>query len=773
MESGGLNYELFLQEIEGVDDYWGPTFRAIYECDDHPKFMEQLDKRIKYHDKEIERMCNNYYQGFIDSIKDLQQVRNQAKNLKNKVVEIDKAIQKSSKNFEEKCEGLVEARRIEYNTTAAISTLSSCVPVLATYSKLQKQISDKRYYPALKTLEQLEHLYLPRVSNLKFFQQMIENIPEIRENVKKVSMSDLKDFLENIRRLSSKIGEVAMRHTAEQLGSDLDVVGIKSKKKKHVPGDNSPDVMLESDEDLSAQHLIDFSPIYRCLHIYTVLSSRDVFENYYRTQREKQAGLVVQPPYSKLETIVHYKQYLQSIVGFFVQEDHILNTSSGLIDRKYLNELWDSSLSKIISTLKSQTVICSDANLLLRIKDLILLFAATLRNYGYKVEPLIDFLHEMKDKYNDILMQRWVQVFMRILEEGRFLPIQVSNPGEYEDIVEMFPFKNNVLEKAEFPKKFPFSAMVPNVYHEVKEFIYAVLKFTEDLNLKQAEVDDMIRKSTNKLLTQIFSSCLSSLFQKSNLTLYQTTQIIIDTNYLEKSSVYLEEFISNITGSSRDAQLYSETDIYLFKVARDDAERQICEKLKNKLDEFLELENYDWILVEPQGHASSFITDLIAFLKSTFESFTDLPAEVAQKACHSACEHIAKSLLRFMTSEDVKQISMGALQQINLDTIQCEQFAASEPVSGLEEGALLHYFNDLRQLLDLLMSWDWSAYFHDYGQENNKYEHVNPLTAIIILEKLREADKKSVFMALKKSERDKRKLLDTVLKQLRPLANIN
>lgn len=48
----------------------------------------------------------------------------------------------------------------------------------------------------------------------------------------------------------------------------------------------------------------------------------------------------------------------------------------------------------------------------------------------------------------------------------------------------MFPFKNNVLEKAEFPKKFPFSAMVPNVYHEVKEFIYAVLKFTEDLNLK-------------------------------------------------------------------------------------------------------------------------------------------------------------------------------------------------------------------------------------------------------------------------------------------------
>lgn len=36
----------------------------------------------------------------------------------------------------------------------------------------------------------------------------------MREHIKEVSMSDLKDFLEHIRRLSSKIGEVAMRHVS-------------------------------------------------------------------------------------------------------------------------------------------------------------------------------------------------------------------------------------------------------------------------------------------------------------------------------------------------------------------------------------------------------------------------------------------------------------------------------------------------------------------------------------------------------------------------------
>jgi hypothetical protein len=59
----------------------------------------------------------------------------------------------------------------------------------------------------------------------------------------------------------------------------------------------------------------------------------------------------------------------------------------------------------------------------------------------------------------------------------------------------------------------------------------------------------MIRKSTNLLLTRSFSGCLSSLFRKPSLALQQVTQIIIDTGYLEEATVYLEEFVSNITGS--------------------------------------------------------------------------------------------------------------------------------------------------------------------------------------------------------------------------------
>lgn len=43
--------------------------------------MEKLDDCIKAHDKDIERMCNHHYQGFIDSIRELLQVRSQAQQL--------------------------------------------------------------------------------------------------------------------------------------------------------------------------------------------------------------------------------------------------------------------------------------------------------------------------------------------------------------------------------------------------------------------------------------------------------------------------------------------------------------------------------------------------------------------------------------------------------------------------------------------------------------------------------------------------------------------
>lgn len=750
-----------IQDIEAVDDYWESTFLSILEGNSYDALSEQLDTRIRSHDKDIERICNLYYQGFIDSIRELLQVRTQAKNLNAEVRSLDGALNKESANVLSKGKELVHARQIERNIANAIEGLSNCLPVLECYSKLLRQIKEKRYFPALKSLEQLEKDHLPKVDNYRFAAQMKEGIGKLKENIKKSSEADFREFLENIRKFSPKIGEVAMRHTKQIQKRDLQAI-IEDYKTDMKNG------FAVDDEDLSAQDLIDFSPIYRCLQIYTVLNDKEYFEKDYRKQRRDQAKLVLQAPQTMHDNLEAYKTYIYSIVGFFIVEDHVMNTAGDVVIRSYLDDLWSTSLTRAVNVLSMNSSSCTDPNILLRIKNLIMLSITTLKTYGYTVTQLWDLLLEMRDHYNEVLLQRWVNEFREILDKGDFLPLEVETQEEYDSVLERFPFHSDQLENLPFPKKFPFSRMVPEVYHQAKEFMYACMKFSEELTLSPNEVAAMVRKAANLLLTRSFSGCLSAVFRSPSLALMQVIQIIIDTQYLEKAGPFLDDFVCKMTGTQQEIK---QAPSAMFQVARSEAEMQVSGKLCSKLDDFFdELESYDWMLVEPIGHASPFITDMIAFLQSTFQSFSYLLPGVAQGACKKACEHIANSFYKLLLSDDVKQISTGALQQISLDLIQCEMFAGTDPVPGLKDGEVLRYFAEVRQLLDLLILEEWSTYLHDYGKSENRYNLVQPATIIVILEKIREADKKNMFSVLKKAERDKKKLLETVLRQLKQLA---
>ncbi|XP_051473290.1 exocyst complex component 6B isoform X4 [Apus apus] len=730
-------HERILREIESTDTACiGPTLRSVYDGEEHGRFMEKLEARIRNHDREIEKMCNFHYQGFVDSITELLKVRGEAQKLKNQVTDTNRKLQNEGRELLLAMEELKQCRLQQRNISATVDKLTLCLPVLEMYSKLREQMKSKRHYPALKTLEHLEHTYLPQVSHYRFCKIMVDNIPKLREEIKEVSMSDLKDFLESIRKHSDKIGEAAMKQAQQQRNLDNIVSqhprisgGKKSKKEVCASSDlevKNTSPMSEQDSGIldvedededeevpGAQDLVDFSPVYRCLHIYSVLGARETFENYYRKQRRKQARLVLQPPSNMHETLDGYRKYFNQIVGFFVVEDHILHTTQGLVNRAYIDELWEMALSKTIAALRTHSSYCSDPSLVLDLKNLIVLFADTLQGYGFPVNQLFDMLLEIQDQYSETLLKKWSGVFRNILDSDNYSPIPVTNEEVYKKIVGQFPFQDTELEKQPFPKKFPFSEFVPKVYNQIKEFIYACLKFSEDLHLSSTEVDDMIRKSTNLLLTRTLSNCLQNVIKRKNVGLTELVQIIINTTHLEKSCKFLEEFITNITN----------------------------------------------VLPETVHTTKLYGT-------------TTFKGKVAQTACMSACKHLSTSLMQLLLEAEVRQLTLGALQQFNLDVEECEQFARSGPVPGFQGDTLQLAFIDLRQLLDLFIQWDWSTYLADYGQPTCKYLRVNPMTALVLLEKMRDTSRKNnVFAQFRKNERDKQKLIDTVAKQLRSLIN--
>lgn len=818
--------------------------KADHDSDQTEEFMEKLKSTILHHDQEIERMCSAHYKSFISCIQELLQVRPNAEDLKRETLEINAELMKSTDNIQRKAEELIRARRILVNSSSSIELLKKCLVVLEQYSGFSTQLQEKKYFPALKTLETLQRDYLPTVSSYRFAQNMCKEIPKFRLIIKEAATKDLNDFLEGLLIKSQKIGEIVLRSAAKQQNFDdyeqlfdrelhledssqstfessCDTVDYSnnismskfakstpkpsnstpntsngpkpaSSKKRRAP---QPPGMVPSDGtvqstsslksvssmrrdsakngsgELSALSLVDFCPVYRGLHIFTNLGFREEFDKYYRDQRQKQSRLAFSPPINMSRSISAYHDYFSSVVGFFVIEDHLMGTTKDFIHLDYWNELWQNAIQQMTISLKQHAKLCTDASLMLKIKKLMMLFTFTIRNYGHNTDALAEIFITIREQYNEILMNQWRDKFEEIFRQDSYHPLEVQNNEEYLQAVGALSFFET--DSVNFPKKFPFSLFVPKVYEEMRSFIEQSLKFSQDLNSSQADVENMVRKSTNQLLTQTLGSCLTELINDSSLKLLQLIQITINTNYLEDAMQFLDDHITyQISKSLVDSNTnkVNNTQIKLqgksiFKDARAEAESQIYRKLNQQIDEFLSLANYDWTLAEATGQASSFISDLIAWLKSTFQAFTNLPQRVAQGACMSACKHIAQSMRDLLLSDDVKALSLGSLEQFNLDLLQCEVFAGSEPVRGFKEGDLQMAFAELRQLCDLFLYEDYSTFMCDMGKQQNRYLRVTTATALIVVDKLREFDRKKTVFALKKN--DIQKLRDTFAKNLR------
>ncbi|XP_065649617.1 exocyst complex component 6B isoform X3 [Hydra vulgaris] len=745
-------------EIESSDSPIGPVLRSVYEDDSQLVFLQKLDDRSKLLEKEIERMCSFHYQGFVESVNELIRVRTEASRLKILLKKANSDLQESGTSLLCKLKDLTELRLRNRNMVDTMEVLSLCIPVLEMYAKLYEQKKNKRYYPALKTLEQLEHTYLARIKHFRFAELMISKLPFFRDSIKDAAKEDLMLFLESVRSKSEKLGEIVMKQVHQQYSLSL-LHGVDE------------GVAEEKNEILQicCTDLIDFSPVYRCMHIFSALSQRDIFEHYYRKERMQQARLAFD--WQRATVSIHesfhiFQTYFYQIVGFFVVEDTVMTTAEGLVTRGTVEELWEIAVSKIGTVLQKQCSNLEDSSMMLKIKELLVWFSHTLYSYGFSVNALYDVLLQMRDRYNEMLTKNWRPVFDEIGKEDNFTPLYITTLEEFNSILQDYPFNIDV-PLDEFPKKFPFSWFVPKVYSEMKRFIEASMKFNENLNISRTETDSSIRKSTNLLLTKTLSESVKKLLSHPALNLAQLAQMSVNTMHLEDACPELEEFISDVTGTT-DVNV-SLTRLYgtsTFKDIRADAEMRIYEKLNQKMDDFLGLANYNWCPTNVRTHPSSYLMDLLAYLQGAFITFEPLPGDIAKTACMSSCKHLASNLKMFLLDEKVKALNMNGLLCFEIDLKQCEAFATSTPVQGFGVGTLEMTFQELRQIVDLFVKGDWSAYLHDRNSASNKYNRVQPSTALILLEKMNDTSKKINF---KKADREKKKFIENLTKRLRDM----
>jgi hypothetical protein len=129
----------------------------------------------------------------------------------------------------------------------------------------------------------------------------------------------------------------------------------KKDQQQPPPADGTVDSALIN---MNITELIDFSPIYKSLHINLFLNCKEEFSKHYQREKQKQAPVIMDVPPKMHESFDAFKKYLQRVTGFFIVEDHVMNTTEGLIDQRFYYELCEHATQQLLSVLRRAVVSC-------------------------------------------------------------------------------------------------------------------------------------------------------------------------------------------------------------------------------------------------------------------------------------------------------------------------------------------------------------------------------------------------------------------------------
>jgi exocyst complex component 6 len=175
--------------------------------------MDELNQFSRRCEIEIEQLCNNNHQDFVASVNQLLTVRKGTVDLTEEILKLSQSIQKSTDTLVEKKKALVGSREVRQNIDEATQALRSCLEVLGLANRVGELLRQKKHYPALRTLDELQNVHLKEVATYDVADTIQNAVPAMRGMVKEAVMTDLNSWLYRIRESSVLLGQVAFDQT--------------------------------------------------------------------------------------------------------------------------------------------------------------------------------------------------------------------------------------------------------------------------------------------------------------------------------------------------------------------------------------------------------------------------------------------------------------------------------------------------------------------------------------------------------------------------------
>jgi exocyst complex component 6 len=251
-------------------------------------------------------------------------------SLTGEILELNQSIQASTEKLAEQKGSLVNTKAIRQNIADASGAITDSLKILHAVNHAHDLVRRKRYYSALKALEDLQNEHLVPILQNRYATQhrladvIQKSIPASQKAISEAVMSDLNTWLYRIRETSQFLGEVAFYHTEmrrtrqrKRIEEDPFLGRFKLNSSIELVCDEGEEIDVLDNEDLQ----VDFTPLLEALHIHDALGQIDKFRSEYSATRRQQKDLLLPSSVELLsEDESSLFSLLEGIAGFAIIE---------------------------------------------------------------------------------------------------------------------------------------------------------------------------------------------------------------------------------------------------------------------------------------------------------------------------------------------------------------------------------------------------------------------------------------------------------------------
>jgi hypothetical protein len=282
------------RRVQSYDDYGAAVQQIILSTSD-AEFLDQLMPVLKdatgtsrshvltqtlsqYADdreSDIERIGLTKHEEFLSSVNQLQDVRERTVALTAEILQLNQSIQASTEKLAEQKQALVNTRAVRENISDVSDALKESLKILHAVNHAHELIRKKKYYGALKSLDDLQNEFLiPTIQNKYATQHRLadliqKSIPASQKTISEAVMNDLNTWLFRVRETSQFLGEVAFYHTEMRRSRQRDRVE-KDKFLHHFKLNSAIELVFDDSEEFD---VLDNEELQVCPHFLGVSQS--------------------------------------------------------------------------------------------------------------------------------------------------------------------------------------------------------------------------------------------------------------------------------------------------------------------------------------------------------------------------------------------------------------------------------------------------------------------------------------------------------------------